>query len=114
MEFLIVMAALLVVMWLLVMRPQRKRQLQQTEMLARLELGDEILTAGGLYGRVEGLEDDEVMLEIAPGTTVRVDKRAVAAVVAPEEQEEQEAPEAEGAPGRESGAETGSTAAPRS
>ena len=110
MEFLIVMAGFLVVMWLLIMRPQRKRQLQQTEMLAGLEPGDEILTAGGLYGRIQALEDDEVLLEIAPGTTVRLDKRAVAAVVAPEEGDS----EAESAPDRETAAETGSTAAPRS
>ena len=110
MEFLLVMAAFLVVMWMLVMRPQRKRQLQQAEMLAGLEPGDEVLTAGGVYGRIEALEDDEVMLEIAPGTTVRVDKRAVAAVVAPEEH----VSDAESSPDRETEAETGSTAAPRS
>ena len=110
MEFLLVMAAFLVVMWMLIMRPQRKRQLQQAEMLSGLEPGDEVLTAGGVYGRIEALEDDEVMLEIAPGTTVRVDKRAVAAVVAPEEDDS----EAESSPDRETEAETGSTAAPRS
>ena len=111
MEFLIVTAGLLLVMWMLIIRPQRRRQLQQADMLAGLETGDEILTAGGLYGRVEALEDDEVLLEIAPATIVRVDKRAVAAVVSPEEPEEEEAvaPDDE-----ESGAETGSAAAPRS
>ena len=110
MEFLIPMAALLVVMWLLVIRPQRRRHLQQADMLATLEAGDEILTAGGLYGRIETLEDDEVLLAIAPGTVVRVDKRAVAAVVSPEEDDVED----DVAPDGETGAENDSTAAPRS
>jgi preprotein translocase subunit YajC len=51
-----------------------------------LDEGDEILTAGGVYGTVRGIEDEVVELEIAPGTIVRLDRRAVAAVV-PEETE---------------------------
>jgi preprotein translocase subunit YajC len=56
-------------------------------MLERLAVGDEVVTAGGLYGVVEALEEGEVKLEIAPGTTVRVAKRAIAAVVSPKDEE---------------------------
>ena len=89
MEFLIVMAGLFAVMWLVLIRPQRRRQVQQAEMLANLEVGDEILTAGGLYGEIQSVEEDEVRLEIAPGTSVRVAKRAVAAVLSDEEEDEE-------------------------
>jgi preprotein translocase subunit YajC len=51
-----------------------------------LAAGDEILTAGGIHGTVRGIEDEVVKLEIAPGTIVRLDRRAFAAVV-PEETE---------------------------
>jgi preprotein translocase subunit YajC len=84
-----VIVALLVAMWLLLIRPQRRRQMQQQDMLGELEVGDEIVTAGGLYGTVEAIGDEEIRLEIAPGTTVRVAKRAVAAVLPPEDEEEE-------------------------
>jgi preprotein translocase subunit YajC len=87
---LVIIVALLVLMWALLIRPQRRRQAAQANMLADLAIGDEVLTAGGIYGRVDGIEADEVTLEIAPGTTIRVAKRAVAAVIEEEEEEEQE------------------------
>jgi preprotein translocase subunit YajC len=72
-------------------RPQRRRQMQQANMLSSLQPGVEIVTAGGLYGEVidVDLDGDEIQLEIAPGIVVRVAKRAVAAVI-PEETEEDE------------------------
>jgi preprotein translocase subunit YajC len=60
-----------------------------------LASGDEILTAGGIYGTVRGIEHEVVQLEIAPGTIVRLDRRAVAAVVPEETEPEAEEIEAE-------------------
>jgi len=76
--------AMLVLMWVLLIQPQRRRQQQQRTLLAELQPGDEVVTLGGLYGRITSLEDEAVQLEIAPQTTVRVAKSAVAAKVAPE------------------------------
>ena len=85
---LIVIVALFVLLWLLLIRPQRKRQLEQQELQASLEVGDEILTHAGLYGHVrELLEDDDLLVEIAPGTNVRMARRAVAGIVEVEEVE---------------------------
>jgi preprotein translocase subunit YajC len=92
---LIIIVVLLVLMWLLLIRPQRRRQTAQEELLANLQIGDEIVTAGGLYGTIEEVRDSEITLEIAPGTTVRVAKRAVAGIVSEEEDEEEEAAELE-------------------
>jgi len=86
---LAVIVVLGLLMWMLLIRPQRRRQLVQDQLLASLEPGDEVLTAGGLYGVIEGVEDAEVLLEIAPGTTVRVAKRAIAGVVEEEEVDEE-------------------------
>jgi preprotein translocase subunit YajC len=107
---LIVMVALFAVMWLLLIRPQRRRQAQQAQMLSSVEVGDEILTAGGVYGEVKAIEEDELQLEIAPGTTVRLDRRAVAAVFESEEEESGAGEAIEG----ETAAETDSSATPRS
>jgi preprotein translocase subunit YajC len=76
--FIIIIAFLL--LWLIVVRPQRKRQNRQQQMLKELRVGDEVLTAGGIYGTVSRLDDDEVTVEIAPKTEVRVARRAIAAV----------------------------------
>jgi preprotein translocase subunit YajC len=76
--------AMLVLMWALLIQPQRRRQQKQARLLSELTVGDEVVTLGGLYGRVQSVGEDAVMLEIAPQTNVRVAKSAVAARAAPE------------------------------
>jgi preprotein translocase subunit YajC len=83
-EILIPIALLIGLTWFVLVRPQRRRQQQQNEMVSELQVGSEILTAGGVYGTVKTVGDTELVLEIAPGTNVKLDKRAVAMVV-PEE-----------------------------
>jgi preprotein translocase subunit YajC len=92
---LIVIVVLLALFWLLLIRPQRRRQLVQSRMIDSIEVGDEIVTAGGLYGEVRALREDELVVEIAPGTNVRIARRAVAGVVEPEEEEEDDQEELE-------------------
>ena len=84
MGYLIVIVALFALLWLLVLRPQRRRQVEQMQMQDSLRVGDEIITAGGIRGEVRRLDSDVLGLEIAPGVEVRLDRRAVAAVVADE------------------------------
>jgi preprotein translocase subunit YajC len=80
----LVLIALLVLFWFVWVVPQRRRQRRQVEDLLRLiellQPGDEIITAGGVHGTVREVDDDELMVEIAPGVEVRLDRRAVAAV----------------------------------
>ncbi|MDQ3822744.1 MAG: preprotein translocase subunit YajC [Actinomycetota bacterium] len=85
---LLVIVALFVVFWLLLIRPQRRRQRAQDEMVANLRVGDEIVTAGGLYGDITAIEGDEVYVEIAEGVEVRVARRAIAGVMPDDEDEE--------------------------
>jgi preprotein translocase subunit YajC len=90
--FIIVIAFLL--LWLIVVRPQRKRQNQQQEMLGDLRVGDEVLTAGGIYGTILRLDEDQVTVLIAPKTEVLVARRAIAGVTRePEADEDAEAEE---------------------
>jgi preprotein translocase subunit YajC len=95
--FLIIIVAF-ALLWLIVIRPQRKRQTQQKQMISELHVGDEVLTAGGIYGTISQLDEDQVTVEIAPKTEVRVARRAIAGVTRepePEPEEEEEAAEAE-------------------
>jgi preprotein translocase subunit YajC len=87
MEVLIPILLLVALTYFILVRPQRRRQQQQNQMLTELEVGKEILTAGGVYGTVREVGDDELTVEIAPGTNVKLDKRAVAMVVPEEEPE---------------------------
>jgi preprotein translocase subunit YajC len=91
--FIIVIGFLLV--YLLFVRPQKRRQNEQQQMTNDLRVGDEVLTVGGIYGTISQLEDDLVTVEIAPKTEVRVARRAIAGVT--REPEEDEAEEAEAA-----------------
>ena len=84
---------LLVLMWFLLIRPQRRRQVETQRMIEQLEVGKEIVTAGGLYGTVTAIEEGELRVEIADGVDVRIAKRAVAGIVSDDEEEETE-PEA--------------------
>jgi preprotein translocase subunit YajC len=88
--FLVLILFLFVLMWLLVIRPQRRREAQQRALVNSLAPGQEVLTAGGLYGDVTEVGEDEVALEIAPGVVVRVALRAVATVIPPDAYEEDE------------------------
>jgi preprotein translocase subunit YajC len=81
---------LLALMWFMLIRPQRRRQLDAQRMINSLEVGKEIVTAGGLYGTVTALEGDEVRVEIADGIEVRIAKRAVAAIVSEDEDEDED------------------------
>jgi preprotein translocase subunit YajC len=76
MEFL-PLVVLAVLFWVLIIRPQRNRAQRQGRLVESLERGQEVVTAGGLYGRIEHVGDDDIRLEIAPETVVRVDKRAI-------------------------------------
>jgi preprotein translocase subunit YajC len=66
------------VMWLIVIRPQRRKQKLQQGMQSELAVGDEVLTAGGVYGKVTRIDDDEVGVEIAPNVEVNVQRTAIA------------------------------------
>lgn len=68
--------------YVLFMVPARRRRQQHAAMQDSVAVGDEIITAGGLHGRVTSLDDaaGTVQLEIAAGVVVTLDRRAVAAV----------------------------------
>ena len=79
---------LLVGMWFLLIRPQRRRQMESQRLLQSLAVGKEIVTAGGLYGTITALEDDEARVKIADGVEVRIAKRAIAGVLSGDEEPE--------------------------
>ena len=77
---LIAVAVLLVLGWLFLWLPSQRRQRAHRAMQDEVAEGDEIITAGGIHGVVRETGDGELRVEIAPGTVVTLDRRAVAAV----------------------------------
>ena len=72
---------LLVLVWFLLIQPQRRRQAQQRQARETVNPGDVVLTAGGIYATVMEVREDDLVVRIAENTTVRLDKRAIALVV---------------------------------
>ena len=64
-------------MWFMLVRPQQQRVRRQRELVSSLAVGDEVVTAGGVVGRIVGLDDEQVRLEVAPGVVVRFLRMAV-------------------------------------
>lgn len=83
MEFLPLLAVV-IIFWLVIVRPASRRQKQLQQLQASLTPGNRIVLASGLYGTVRALDDAKVSVEIADGVVVEVARGAVAAVEAPE------------------------------
>ncbi len=64
--------------YFLLIRPQQRRARQQRSLIESLDIGDEVMTIGGLYGTIRRLEDDRVTLEVAPGVDLQYAKSAIA------------------------------------
>jgi preprotein translocase subunit YajC len=82
-------------LWFVLIRPQKRRQVEARRMLNSLNVGDEVLTAGGIYGEVTELQEEAVMVRIAPELEVRVARKAIGAVVPRDEPEAPGEPDAE-------------------
>ncbi len=69
--------------WLLLIRPQARRQKELARMQSALQVGDEVMLTSGIFGVLRGTQDDHVEVEIAAGTTIRVARGAIGSVVQP-------------------------------
>jgi preprotein translocase subunit YajC len=88
----IAIVVLLVLGWLFLWLPSQRRQRAHRAMQDDIDEGDEIITAGGIHGIVRETGSVELRVEIAPGTVVTLDRRAVAAVAREVPETETEVP----------------------
>ena len=70
-------------MWVLLILPQQRRMKQHQAVIASLQAGDEVVTAGGVYGTIISVDDDTLAVEVAPGIVLRVLRSAVSQRIAP-------------------------------
>jgi preprotein translocase subunit YajC len=78
---LIMLVVLFVVFYFMLIRPQQKRQKEHREMVEKLAKGDEVVTQGGVLGKVTDVGDSFVRVEIADGTEIRVQRVAIASLM---------------------------------
>ena len=74
----IFMVLLFGVFYFLIIRPQRKRQKEHQNLTEGLVPGDKVITIGGIYGRIESVRDDSIVLKVESGATIRVAKNGIA------------------------------------
>lgn len=76
---LIIFIVLLVaIFYFLIIRPQRRQRKKHEELMQELKRGDKVVTTGGIYGVVESLSDDSVVIKVESGTTIRIARNSIA------------------------------------
>src|ERR1700683_1063935 len=75
-----IMAMVVAVMYFLVFRPQNKKAQEQAKMLSALKRNDEVVTNGGMIGRIQDVGDKVITLEIAPNVRVRIERSQIASI----------------------------------
>ena len=80
---LLPIVAMLAIMYFLLLRPQQKEARRHQEMLNALKKGDEVVTVGGLYGKILALSDDRVSLRVDEGVKVEVERAKIMRIVVP-------------------------------
>lgn len=78
---LLMFAGLFAFMWFFIIRPQRKRQKEHQELVSSLKKGDEVVMTSGMLGRVEKVDDDYIVLEVADNMSLKFQKVAVHAIL---------------------------------
>ncbi|GIU83632.1 MAG: hypothetical protein KatS3mg008_0407 [Acidimicrobiales bacterium] len=77
---LVVLIVAFGVMWMLLIAPQRRQLRRHQELVASLEVGDEVITSSGIFGTVVELDEDTMLLEVSPGVRIRMVRTAVSRV----------------------------------
>lgn len=76
-EMLILPVGFLFIMYFLIIRPQQKKQKEHLDLLSNLKAGDEVITSGGLIGRIRTVADSFVTVDVAANTSVKVTKASI-------------------------------------
>jgi preprotein translocase subunit YajC len=79
--FFFMIIATFAILYFLLIRPQQKQQRQTQEMLKHLKKGDEVVTAGGIYGKIIDIDEHTVELKVAEGTKLKIDRSRIGRVV---------------------------------
>ena len=85
-SFMIMMIVIFAIMYFFMIRPLNKKQKEIQNFRKNLEVGQDVISAGGIYGKVKAIEDNVVVLEITSGVKIRIDKNSIYANAAASQQ----------------------------
>ena len=74
---IIILVLIVGIFYFLMLRPMRQREKKHDELVEELQKGDLVITAGGIYGQVESVSEDTVVLRVESGATIRVTKGGI-------------------------------------
>ncbi|MFC4728153.1 preprotein translocase subunit YajC [Coralloluteibacterium thermophilus] len=77
----IMLGLFFVLMWFMMIRPQMKRQKEHRAMLEKLQKGDEVVTTGGIAGRVDNIGENFISVEVADGVRIKMQRGAISTVL---------------------------------
>jgi preprotein translocase subunit YajC len=72
------MVVLFAIFYFLIIRPQSKRQKEHQNLINNLQVGDKIITIGGIYGRIDSISEDSYVIKVESGELLRMAKNAIA------------------------------------
>ena len=75
------LVVIFIAFYFLLIRPQQKKQKEHGQMVAGLQVGDEVMTAGGILGRITGISEHYAVVQISDNTEIKIQKNSVSAVV---------------------------------
>lgn len=78
---LIMFGAIFLIFYFMIIRPQQKRAKEKANLLANLEKGDKVVTNGGIYGVISGLEEKTALLQISDNVKIKIDRSAITTVL---------------------------------
>lgn len=81
MSTLLMFALIIGIFYLMILRPQQKRQKERQKMLDAVKKGDKIVTAGGLHGTIAGMDEKTVLIQVADNVKMKFERSAVASIV---------------------------------
>lgn len=79
-----------VIFYLLIIMPSRKKQKKHQQMVEQLKPGEKIITSGGIYGTVMGVQEDKIEVKISANVKIDITKNAVAAIIGKKEEKQQQ------------------------
>ena len=81
---MLMIVAMIVIFYFFMIRPQNKKQKEIKKAREAMQTGDKVVTAGGIHGKIKEMAEDTIIIEIAPGVSIKVDKASVYPAAAPD------------------------------
>jgi preprotein translocase subunit YajC len=78
---LIMFGLIIAIFYFLILRPQQKRQKERQRLLEALKKGDRVVTSGGMYGTISGLDEKSALIQVADGVKIRFERGAITSIV---------------------------------